>query len=885
MKSQPPNLAIRLLSRILPPHQREVILGDLEEERLALKEGSLWYWKQTLSIAPRYILENYRGRSRQTARNLDQSKGDGIMAALWNDILYGIRSLRKAPLFTLVSVLTLALAIGATTAIFSVVNALLIQSLPMPNADRIVTLIGKDASDRNQYISYPDFEDLRRQTQRFEGFSAVVTQSVNLTGRAQPDRVRGGFVSDNFFQLMGVKPVLGRSFVPGVDDQENAERVCILQHETWQNMFGSDPALLGKTLQLNNEAFTVIGILPKGFRFPIDEVQVWIPNHHGPYYRGKLKDGTLQKRSEEAVAPFGTLKPGVDLDQGAAEIRSIFQNLSKQYPEAGKRSAVVTTLRDEVVGDVKQMVLVLLGAVLFVLLIACTNVANLMLSRASSRQREFATRAALGAGRRELVRQLFTETSLLWMAGCIAGLIIGKGVLALLLAAAPADLPGGVVARLDVTVFLFAFCITALTAIFFGLIPAIRFANPNLIDAVKEGSRSGSVRRSRLRTALVIGQVALTLILLLGSALMLRSFERLTAVKVGFQPENLLTMEYRLPVNKYPEPEQQSMTHKQILEAIQRLPGVRNAALMEGLPFSGNGGTSKFQIPGLTDPKSDLMTRTNLCTPDYFTTMQIPLLKGRVFTERDRNGASPVAVINQYMAEQYFGSEDPIARKVQIIEGSESLTAEIIGVVGNTKQYALDDPDIAYIYIPEAQMPGIFRTIAVRTVGDPMQMTKAVTAAVWSVDPEQPVWKIRTQQFLIERSVVMPKFLMQLMATYALLALLLAAIGIYGVMSFSVGQRTHEFGLRVALGAQAGDVLRMVLRYGLLMTGIGLMIGVAGSLALGRAVQSLLFQTSPFDPMALAIVAVILLVIAAIASYVPARRATRVDPLTALRYE
>ena len=892
-RETPPALALRFLNCLLPKRLAESIAGDLEEERRSLGAGAFWFWTQTLNIAFHYIWKRIREAVISLFQNSDAvcpqtSKGDGIMETIWNDLRYGARMLLKAPVFAIVSVLTLALGIGATTAIFSVVNALLIQPLPLPNAERMFQILGTDKTGERIYMSYPDFEDMSRQARLFEGFSAFVGQSVNLTGRAEPQRVRGGFVSDTFFNVIGVQPSVGRGFTPGVDDREGAERICILQYETWQNVFGADPNFLGKSIILNNESFTVIGILPKGFRFPFDEIELWIPHHHWPVFRAAMKDGSVQKRTEGYVGPIATLKEGVTFDQARSELAGIFKNLSKQHPEAGSRSIEMTDLRTTIIGDTRQMALVLLGAVMFVLLIACTNVANLMLSRAAARQRELATRAALGAGRRRLVAQLLTETALLWIAGCAGGLLVGWWGLTLLLAAAPADLPGGIVARLDPTVFAFAFGLTALTAILFGMIPAVRFSSPNVMDAIKEGGRSGagSGHRSRLRSALVIGQVALTLILLVGSALMLRSLQKLTTVDVGFKPENLLTMEYRLPLNKYPEPSQQWQTHKQIIERVRQLPGVQSAALIGGLPFSGNGNTVTFTIPG-KPLKEDAAPRARLNTSstDYFRTMGIPVLRGRVFNDQDRGGTPLVAVINQHIAERFWPGQDPVGQKIQLSDDGQPVDLEIIGVVGNTKQYGLDDPDIGYIYGAQAQKPGIFNTIVVRTAGDAMNMSHSVRGAVWSVDAEQPVWKIRTVESLIERSLGMPRFVMQLMSCYAILALLLAAVGIYGVMSYSVTQRTYEIGVRMALGAQKTDVMRMLLRYGLLVIGSGVILGLTGALALGRVVQSMLFQTSPSDPSTLVIGAALLAVTAMIAGYLPARRATRVDPLVSLHYE
>jgi putative ABC transport system permease protein len=455
----------------------------------------------------------------------------------------------------------------------------------------------------------------------------------------------------------------------------------------------------------------------------------------------------------------------------------------------------------------------------------------------------------------------------------------------MLLAAAPGDLPGGITATLDSTVFVFAVVLTITTAIIFGMAPAIRFSSPNVLEALKEGSRSGA-SRSRLRATLVVGQVALTMILLAGSGLLLRSFQKLVHVDAGFHAEKLLTMEYRLPINKYPDRAQQWQTHQQIIERIRQLPGVQSASLTDGLPFSGNGGDrTTFEIVGRTTPGESLRGRILMVEKEYFHTMQIPIYKGRRFRDQDRADTVPVVILNRYIADRYWPNGDAIGAKIKIPDESRQIVAEVIGIAGNTKHFGLDDPEAGFIYGAQSQMTGIFNTIAVRTTGDPMAMANSVRAAVWSVDRDQPVWKIRTQEFLIDRSLGIPKFLAQLMCCYAVLALLLAAIGIYGLISYSVTQQTYEIGVRMALGAQQKDVLRMVLRQGIVLTASGLFIGVVGALFLGRLVQALLFQTSASDPPTLMIVAGILVSIALLASYLPARRAASVDPLTSLRYE
>ncbi|MFI4943637.1 MAG: ABC transporter permease [Burkholderiales bacterium] len=876
----------RLLRRFLPTALSESAIGDLEEEREALGKGQAWLWARALAVALAYAW--HLGPRPERRRTDDHPRGDGLMETLLRNARYGVRVLLRAPAFTVVAVLTLALGIGANAAVFSIVNALLIRPLALPASERLVSVLGVDKDGQRQYLSVPDFEDLRAQARLVEGLSGFVPQSANLTGRAEPQRVRAGFVSDNFFDVVAVQPAVGRGFLAGVDDAEGAPRVCVLQHETWQSLFGGDAGLVGRSIVLNNEPFTVIGILPRGFRFPYDEVEVWVPYHTWPVYREQLARGTVAQRSNGLVGPIGRMRPGVRLEELRAELDAVGARIAAQYPEGGeKRGLSVRTLRDEIVSDVRQAVLVLLGAVGFVLLIACANVANLMLARAASRGHELATRAALGADRGRLVSELLTEAGLVWLAGGALGLLAGDAGLRLLMASAPRDLPGGVVPGLDLTVVAFTLGVTALTAIAFGIIPALRFSSPNVSATLNSSGRSGidGGGRSRVRAALVVGQMALTLMLLVGAGLLTRSFGRLAQVDVGFRSEGLLTMEYRLPQNKYPEGPKQWETHRQIIERVREVPGVRAAALVRALPFSGNGNTATIEIVDQAPSQKPPRARLNTADPAYFETMGIPLLRGRAYGDRDVADAPPVVVVSQKLAERHWPGENPLGKQIRFPDTKPVVTAEVIGVVGDTKQYNLDETELGFVYAAQAQNPHIFNTLAVRTVGDPMQLANAVRAAVWSVDPEQPVWKIRTQQSLVERSKGMPRFLAQLMSSYAVLALVLAAVGLYGVTSYSVTQRTREIGLRMALGAEPADVLRIVLRRGFRLAGIGLAIGLVGALALGRVVRTLLYATSPTDAVTLVSVAAVLLTVAGLASYLPARRATRVDPTVALRYD
>ena len=883
----PPRFALRWLESTVPRHLRESVMGDLEEEwrDRAQKTGRLraaaWYAGHAAALALRLgwfdIVHKQPQRDGHPPR-----QGDGLMETLWNDARHGARMLARTPAFTFVAVLTLALGLGANAAIFSVVNALLIKPLPLPDSERLVSMSGLDPKGRQQFISFPDFEDLQKQATLFEGFSAMVPQSANLTGRAEPIRVRGGFVSDNFFKIVGVDVAMGRAFQPG-DDAAGAPLVSVLQHETWQNVFGGDPAILGKSIVINNLPYTVVGVLPRGFRFVFDEVEVWLPHHSWPVF------GTGNNHLDRAnglVAPLGRLKPGVTLAEARTELDTIAGRLSAQFPAAGAgRKITAESLRDVVVEDARGMVLILMGAVAFVLLIACANVANLMLARASSRQTEIATRAALGAGRGRLIKQMLTEAGLIWVAGGALGLVLGYAGLQALLASAPAPLPGGLVPTLDVTVIAFLFLVMGATGAFFGAFSAFRFSRPDLTGTLKEGGRTSEGRgKTRLGSTLVVAQVALTLVMLVGSALMLRSFQQISKVDVGFNPENLLTLEYRLPANKYPEGPQQWETHRQIAERVRALPGVSAASVVRAVPFGGNGSTTKFEIPGrpAVAPEDRPRVLTNFADTHYFATMQIPLIRGRVLTDADGPTSPAVIVINKLFAERYWPNEDPIGRSVHFPETPQKITATVVGVVGDVKHYGLGDPERMQAYVAQVQQPHIFNSLVVRTEGDPMAMAGAVRAAVWSVDPEQPMWKFHTMNFMVERSVGQRRFLLQLMSVYSALALLLASIGLYGVMAYQVAQRSREIGVRMALGAQKGDVLSLILRRGVRLTSIGLAIGVLASLALGQSIRTMLYGVEATDPLAFSGAAVVLAAVALLASYLPARRATTANPVTVL---
>jgi putative ABC transport system permease protein len=806
------------------------------------------------------------------------------MNTLLQDLHYGVRMLFKHRGLTAVALVTIALGIGANTAIFSVVNAVLLRPLPFAEPEQLVVALTKTSKIPRDWVTYPDLRDWREQSELFTEFAGFAAQSVNLTGREEPDRLVGSFVSDNFFKLLRVDVAEGRGFLRGEDDA-GAQRVAIVSHATWRDRFGSDATLLGRSLILNGQPYTVIGVLPESFHFQWGDADVWMPIRSYPNFS--------DDRRKNAAAVIARLKPGVTLAQAQTEMDTIAARLAEQYPETNAdRRVMVQSFQDFIVQDLKPSLLVLLGAVGFVLLIACANVANLLLARALTRQKEMALRAALGASRMRLVRQLLTETVMLSLVGGGLGLLLGVWGTRLLAANSPSDLPAGVTAKLDPAVLFFTLAISMLTGLLFGLAPALKFSKPDVYETLKEGGKtsgSGSVR-SGARGVLVVSQVALALVLLIGSGLMIRSFLNLVRVAPGFNAENVLTLEYRVPRNKYPEGKQQWNFHKQVVERVSALPGVASAAVVLALPYSGNGGSIAFvPLDRPEPPKGDEpLAQRNSADAYYFNTMQIPLLSGRVFTEQDQAGTPPVVVINQTLARRFWPDEDPTGKPIRIVDSGitdSNVSATIVGVVGDVKHGSLDEKSTPQIYLSFAQNPFIFATLVVRTQTEPTSMAGAVRSAVWSVDRDQPVWKVRTVQFLINRDLGPRRFMMALLVGFAALALLLATIGIYSVISYSVTQRTHELGVRMALGAKAGDVLKLVIGQGMVLILIGVGVGLAAAVGLTRLMAGLLFGVTVTDPLTFAAISLVLTGVALGACFVPALRATRVDPMIALRYE
>ena len=798
---------------------------------------------------------------------------------LLQDLRYGVRMLVKRPLFTVIAVVTLALGIGANTAIFSVVNAVLLRSLPYHNADQLIVLSGQSPSGEEDGVSQLELDDFRAGMHSVEDFVGFQSQSVNITGSDRPDRIRGAFVSSNFFQFFNLKPILGRTFESG-EDKQGAPKYVVVNEKMWRERLKGESDLTNKKVVLNNEVYSVIGVVANTFKEPLDpDVEAWMPLAYYPSNSGQ--------RDARFMLAMGHLKSGVSLRQAQAEASVVAGQLASAYPkESTGRDAKVESFRELIISGVRPMLGVLFAAVAVILLIACANLANLLLARGLARQREVAVRAAMGASRWRLIRQLMTETTIIAVAGGLTGILLAYWGLHALLKL-PQNFVSTEDATLDVRVLVFAFAISLLTGWLFGLAPALQLARPKLQSFLREGGRGGgeAARWNRVRGGFVVFQVALSLILLVSAGLLIRSFDRLLRVDVGFNSQRLLSLEYRLPRNKYSKPDVQWDFHRQVTEKVKEIPGVESVTLVRALPFSGNGGSTTIILPDRELPKAGTEPEVmfNTVMPNYFETIGIPLLKGRTFSNGDQANAPTAVIINRTMADKFWPNQDPIGKQIKFPEFQNQGT--VVGVVGDAKHYWLEEEPRSQLYGAYSQNPGIFATLLIRTSVEPLSIAEQVRQAVWKVDPDQPMWKIRTVDFLVNRSVADRKFLMVLMGLFAGLALILTIIGLYGVINYLVNQRTQEIGIRMALGAQMADILRMVLKQGMLLVVGGVTIGLVASWFLTRLMSKLLYKTSATDPVTFSLIAVLLIVVALLACYIPARRATKVDPLTALRYE
>ncbi len=811
------------------------------------------------------------------------------METLWQDLRFGIRTLIKSPGFAIVALLTLALGIGANSAIFSVVNSILLRPLAYKNPEQLVTInhnyikINLKAS-----VSVFGYKHYCDNAKSFESIAALTGWAANLTGEGEPERLTGQSVTANFFQTLGVEASQGRTFATG-EDSEGKNRVLVLSHGFWQRRFGGDPNILNKTLSLNGENYTVVGVMPEGFQFGREMgmiIDLWRPIAFTPQQLSP--DGI----TNEFLMVIGRLRQGVTQQQAQTEMHSIAANLRQQYmqgADATNWDLLVTSLRELVVGDIRLMLWIVMLVVGFVLLIACANVANLLLARAAARQKEIAVRTALGAGRWRIIRQLLTESVLLSVVGGAFGLLIGYWGVKALIALNEDRIPRANEISLDWRVMLFTFGVSILTGILFGIVPAIQTTKTDLHETLKEGGRSAAAATKHwVRSVLVVTEIALALAVLIGAGLLVKSFMRVQEVNPGFNPQGLLTMSLSLPDFKYSEAPQRANFYKQLINDLRPLPGVQSAGAVSVLPLSGGGSSGSFRIEGRDVPRGQSSPHGArwAATPDYFKTLGIPIVSGRYFEERDTADGHQVVIIDQALAAKYWPNEDPLGKRI-VFEGTRDNPnwREIVGIVGHVKHTDLEGESRAQYYIPHQQRAQPSMTVVLRTGGDPNALASAARNAVSNLDRELPVFRVRTMDQFVADSMTQRRFALLLIGIFAGLALLLAAIGLYGVMAYSVTQRTHELGLRMALGAQAADVLKLVVKQGMLLAGIGLIIGIVGAFFLSRLMKTLLFNVSATDPMIFAAIAATLAAVALLACFFPARRATKVDPMVALRYE
>jgi putative ABC transport system permease protein len=811
------------------------------------------------------------------------------MAELRQDVRFAFRMLFKSPGFTLVVIITLGLGIGANSAIFSVIDSVLLRPLPYAEPDQLVQLwmrfTGIGIPKDQNWVSAPEFADIRDQNRSFSQIAAISGDSFNLKEGATPERINGAAVSAAFFPLLGIKAEIGRVFLPG-EDQQGRENIVVLGHGLWARRFGSDGSIVGKPLIMNGRPYTVVGVAPAGFQFPT-QAELWTP------LAFSKEDLSPDRRGSHGLEVIARIKSGITFEQARSDMESLSRRIVEQNPgypyEKFQFRVLMNPLLDELVGDLRPALWILMGAVAFVLLIACANVANLLLARASAREREMAIRTALGAGRARVIRQLLTESVILALIGAATGVLLARLGLAALERMGSIDLPRLAGAQVDARVLFFTTLLALGTGMIFGLAPALQGSRVHP-DALKEGGRSTTAGAGsrRLRRVLVVAEIALSVMLLVGAGLLMRSFYRLQEVDPGFRPDGVLTLTISLPENRYARPVQIWTFIRELLERTSRLPGVEAAGGVSALPLSGSGssGTTTVDSRAVPPEKATPEADWRVVTPGYFRAMGIRLIRGRFFDDRDTDTSAPVAIIDESMAETYWPGEDPIGKRIHRGGMKSSRPwSTIVGVVGHVRYRTLEGQSRVQLYWPYTQGAWPTISLAVRTSMEPHSLAAAIQREVVAIDPDQPISSVRTMRELLSESLARRKFSLVLLGLFAGVALLLAAVGIYGVISYMVTQRSHELGIRMALGATRGGVLWLVLGQSLSLTLAGVFFGLAGSFLVSRLIAGLLFGVGAADPVTLAAVAFFLAAVSMLASMLPAGRATRVDPMVALRYE
>ena len=878
-----------LLFRLRALFRAPAVDRELEQElRFHLERQILKYLDSGLTRgqAERRVRLEFGGLA-QVQEECRDARGINLLETVWRDLRYGLRTLRQAPGFTSVAMITLALGIGATTAIFSVVYAVLLRPLPYKNPAALVVLNESTPKVGLVSVSYPNFLDWRAQSRAFSEMAAVHDEEFNLSGADRPEYVSGRAVSPNFLAMLGVRPLLGRDF-DASEEKPGARPVVLLSYQLWQSHFGGDHNVIGRSITLNGRGFTIIGVLPADYisiekTDVIEPIGVWATNNPEASDRGDRGDSVV----------IGRLAAGTTLHQARAEMQTIAARLAQTYPAANDQFGVaLQPIRDTFAGNLRPAILILFGAVVLVLLIACGNVANLFLMRATGRAKEIAMRLALGASRGRIVSQMLVESFLLALSGGLLGLALAAGGIQGIVRLIPSDTQAASNVSLNGIVLLFVAGLVILSAFVFGLSPALQSAQADVQSELKESGRNVTLtrRQNRWRGILVTAEISLALVLLIGAGLMMKSLYRLVAVDPGFQPEHVLTMELGLRTAQYEKPAAVLNFWQRVLERVRALPGVEAAALGTAVPLADEHSRADITIEGMALPKPGGFPHPDIhiVSPEYVRTLGVPLLRGRAFTDADNESAPSVAIINAMLAERFFHGQNPIGKRIMFGRFSADVAPKwktIVGVAADTKMYGLSNPARLEVYVPVGQSAAGHMNLLVKSSNDPAALTAAIRIAIASIDQDQPVYGITTMSQLVRDSVSTQRTTLILLALFSTLALLLAAIGVYGVISYSVAQRTHEIGIRMALGAGSREVLRMVIAQGARIAAAGILIGILASLGLMRLLANQLFSVSATDPPTFAVVAAVLAFTALLACYIPARRTVRVDPMIALRHD